>query len=454
VDAYEAQVLKFITAPKISKSALQDYMHNMKAIKETLYSKHKTLIQLVHNHNEHNRKWDNERRDDLACRANQACDRAAKKIAAVLDQRFNNHGAGYGGIAILTKNGSYITDDIKTTIIEKRTQDILKIVPNIRTRTQNPDQPDQETLERAYNLTDDEGKCSAARIALGRGTWNMTAMKYAAERDKNGGILKRILNTCGKYSTLCPYCFDTKTGEGKEDHPNHAAEECTHQSARTARAYLEAKTTERQWREGPLGKMNENVYIPSDGTPPRDTDQRTTELTPGETKNSIDTDTNKLIQIKHEDTTTQIQTTLHLYKHQSDNLTKFHTSTNDTRAKDRAETQHDIADLLTSAYKDHHKPNNNPLKYTHLAADTPIALLNWIHKYTRTTCQHMISPLFLTSGPFTEPPTFMPNSLTNEQMKRWNIKEEYEMLLGTIAEMKKVSYSPSNQTIESILKLA
>ena len=35
----------------------------------------------------------------------------------------------------------------------------------------------------------------------------------------------------------------------------------------------------------------------------------------------------------------------------------------------------------------------------------------------------------------------------------WNIKEEYEMLLGTIAEMKKVSYSPSNQTIESILKL-
>ena len=35
----------------------------------------------------------------------------------------------------------------------------------------------------------------------------------------------------------------------------------------------------------------------------------------------------------------------------------------------------------------------------------------------------------------------------------WSVKEEYEMLLQTIEEMKKVSYSPSNQTIESILKL-
>jgi len=36
----------------------------------------------------------------------------------------------------------------------------------------------------------------------------------------------------------------------------------------------------------------------------------------------------------------------------------------------------------------------------------------------------------------------------------WNVKEEYEMLQETIAELKKVSYSPSNQTIESVLKLA
>jgi hypothetical protein len=29
-------------------------------------------------------------------------------------------------------------------------------------------------------------------------------MKYAAKRYKNGGILKRVLNYCGKYDTFCP----------------------------------------------------------------------------------------------------------------------------------------------------------------------------------------------------------------------------------------------------------
>jgi hypothetical protein len=29
-------------------------------------------------------------------------------------------------------------------------------------------------------------------------------MKYAAKRYKNGGILKQVLNYCGKYDTFCP----------------------------------------------------------------------------------------------------------------------------------------------------------------------------------------------------------------------------------------------------------
>jgi hypothetical protein len=106
-------VLNFTTAPKISKSPLQDYMHDMKAIKGTLSTTHGTHTRLVHNHNEHSRPWDNEGRDDLACRANQACDRAAKKASAVVDQRFQHHGIGHGGITTLAKNVSYVTDDIK-----------------------------------------------------------------------------------------------------------------------------------------------------------------------------------------------------------------------------------------------------------------------------------------------------------------------------------------------------
>jgi hypothetical protein len=221
----------------------------MKAITESLKLIYETRTHLIHTHNEHGRQWDNEGRDDLPCRTNQACDRAAKKIAAVLDQRFQHHGTGHGGIATFSKNGSYITDDIKTVITEKRSQDLLKIIPQATARNLQSGQPDQQTRDIAYGLMDDEALCSAYRTILGRRRWTTPEMKYAAERDKHGGILKRILNSCGKYKTFCPYCFDTDTGEGKEDHPNHVTEECTHKSATAARANLEAKTIERRWRE-------------------------------------------------------------------------------------------------------------------------------------------------------------------------------------------------------------
>ena len=198
VDAYNSQVLNFITAPKISKSPLQDYMHDMKAIKESLQFVYETRTRLVHNHNEHSRQWDNEGRDDLACRANQACDRAAKKVAAVVDQRFQHHGIGHGCIATLAKNGSYITDDIKTVITEKRTQDLITILPHKTTTEPQHDQPDQQTRDMAHGLMDDEGLCCAGRTTLGRGRWTMTELKYAAQRDKNGGTLLQILNACGK----------------------------------------------------------------------------------------------------------------------------------------------------------------------------------------------------------------------------------------------------------------
>jgi hypothetical protein len=50
----------------------------------------------------------------------------------------------------------------------------------------------------AHGLMDDEGLCCAGRTTLGRGRWTMTELKYAAQRDKNGGTLLQILNACGK----------------------------------------------------------------------------------------------------------------------------------------------------------------------------------------------------------------------------------------------------------------
>ena len=418
VGAYESQVLNFTTAPKISKSPIQDYMHDMRAIEESLRTSYETQTHLIHNHNEHSRKWDNEARDDLACRANQACDRAAKKVAAVIDQRFQHHGPGHGGIAMLSKNGSTITDDIKTIITEKRTQDLLSLTSHATERQPQHDQPDQLTIDMASGLMDDEGACSAGRKTLGRGRWTMLELRYAAERDKNGGALKRILNACGKYSTLCPYCFNTATGEGKEDHPNHAAEECAHKSANAARTNLEAKTIERQWREGAIGKMNKNVYIHTEG----DTIQH-----PGDTLERTDEDEDKLTHISQRDVTTGTQRSINIYNHQVQTASKMHKNagTGVCEEEERIGIRHDIADLIWTAHKDHFNPSHNPkLRYTHLAADTPTPLLIWIRKYTRITCQHMTSPLFLNSGAFTEPPTLMPNSMTHEQKERWKMREQ------------------------------
>ena len=159
---------------------------------------------------------------------------------------------------------------------------------------------------------DDEALCSAGRITLGRGRWTMPEFKHAAQRDKNGGALRQILKACGKYSTLCPYCFNTETGEGKEDHPNHAADECTHKSANAARTNLEAKTIERQLSEGPMGKMNTNAYTHIEGEDPQL--QETNEA--GRPENPLETadpNENKLTRIINEDPTTGTQITLNIY---------------------------------------------------------------------------------------------------------------------------------------------
>jgi hypothetical protein len=253
----------------------------------------------------------------------------------------------------------------------------------------------------------------------------MQELTYAAERDKNGGALKRILNACGKYSTLCPYCFNTDTGEGKEDHPDHAATECTHKSANAARANLEAKTIERQLREGPQGKMNAYAYSLTERANqqlPEENDAQCPEDPP----EIADPNENKLTRILYDDTTTGAQRTLNIYNHQLQTLTKMHAGTGDTTDEGRKGLRRDTADLIWSAHNDHSNPSTDPtLKYTHLAADTPTPLLIWIKKYTRTTCQHMTSPLFLTLETFVEPPTLMPTSMTQGQKDRWKMKEQY-----------------------------
>jgi hypothetical protein len=253
-------------------------------------------------------------------------------------------------------------------------------------------------------------------------------MKIAAERDKNGGILKRILNACGKYSTLCPYCFDTETGESKEDTANHATEECTHKSATAARTNLEAKTLERQWREGPLGKLNENVYSHVDGETLHNTEWHPTSHT-GTALGATETKENDLTKIKHEEPTSRTLTTLNIYNHQLGTLSSMHTGAGTAGSSNKERSallRHDIADLLMSAHKDHANPNDNPtLRYTHLAADTPTTLLTWLKKYTRTTCQHLTSPLFLIPGIFSQTPTLMPSSRTLEQKQKWKMIEQY-----------------------------
>ncbi len=140
---------------------------------------------------------------------------------------------------------------------------------------------------------------------------------------KNGRTLKNILNACGKYNTLCPYCFNIDTGEGREDHPDHAVQDCTHKSAKVARDSLEAKTRERQWREGPFG-VQKHIYTQSDGTITWEIEPNTTTSDIlNSTQETTNMEVDKIVRINHEDALTGTQTTLHIYKHQFENLSKI-----------------------------------------------------------------------------------------------------------------------------------
>ena len=149
-----------------------------------------------------------------------------------------------------------------------------------------------------------------------------------------------------------------------------------------------------------LGKLNENVYAHVDGEILHNTEWHPTSHT-GTDLGATETKDNDLVHIKHEALISKTLTILNIYNHQLEALSNMHTGTVDSSNKERTVLRLDIADLLMSAHKDHTNPNDNPtLRYTHLAAETPTALLTWLKKYTRTTCQLLTSPLFLT--PYTD----------------------------------------------------
>ena len=173
--------------------------------------------------------------------------------------------------------------------------------------------------------------------------------------------------------------------------------------------------------------MNENVYTHIDGEIVRSSEWNTTPpphlgRDQGATAVTAMNEDN-LIKIRHEDPITRTHTTLKIYNHQIGSLSKSHSG--DNEKTDRLALLQDMAELIISAHKDHNHPIDDPaLKYSHLAADTPTTLLTWLKKHTRTTCQHLTIPLFMTPEIFTEPPTLMPSSRTVEQKLKWKMKEQ------------------------------
>ena len=167
--------------------------------------------------------------------ANQASDRAANKIAAVLEQRNPNTAEQ----ATLAKYGWIFTDDIKTVIIEKRSQEPTTRPTNARKKERAP-------------TTQYSKEGDGRRL-----------MKYAAKRYKNGGILKRVLNYCGNMTHSAPLLWYRH--RRRKSRPSRPRNLEMHSQIRNRCLDKPWSQNNRQLREGPLRKMNEKVHRQTDG---------------------------------------------------------------------------------------------------------------------------------------------------------------------------------------------
>jgi hypothetical protein len=133
-----------------------------------------------------------------------------------------------------------------------------------------------------------------------------------------------------------------------------------------------------------------------------------------------DEDENERTEIVHENKTTEKRTTLKLYKHQLNALLSLRAR----QTENPTDAKQEIADMLIRAHLGKQRSGQGKFKQKHLAADPPVALLNWISAFTKTERQHMASPLSLHPEIFSEPPTLMPGSTSEEQRGNWIAQEE------------------------------
>jgi hypothetical protein len=233
-------------------------MTNIQTTTDTLLLEQGITVLITHVHNEHGRKWDDENRDTLPCRANAADDRAAGLAAQTIDNRFKRI-LNHGKMMELATNGSIIHHDIKEVIQQRQTQVLLNAIrrspQNIRIYVKQADKAiiDTEASQAAYKLLRGEAHHSAARARLCRDRASMPELRNTATRDPHDKSLSKILKKCGEHANQCPWCYDPTTRKGQTDSREHRRDHCTHQETATTRRRLHILNQERHAREGTPG---------------------------------------------------------------------------------------------------------------------------------------------------------------------------------------------------------
>ena len=217
--AFNSHVKTSTTIPRVSKSGLQDHLFDLQQVQRALRNQHNINLDVTHDHNEHGQPWNDEHRDSLTCRLNQACDRAADKAALAIDERFRPIDPGHGPPATFVTGGIKITNVIETAIAAKQTHNHLALLRGhpkhhgTTARALEQGDVDAAAPESAFKQFTTETKHNTARIRVGRDHCsNMFKLYSKAKTDKNGKMLAAILNMCGPNKSQCPTALTQPPG--------------------------------------------------------------------------------------------------------------------------------------------------------------------------------------------------------------------------------------------------
>ena len=265
-----SQMKAKVSITKQAKSSPKMHAHDMHRIHDYLKGVYGVTIDTRHCKHERDREWNDEGRGDFQVKANGCTDsgaRAAAEFSPRVDGAAIPQERGVGSLTTWSVDGRKVGTDIKHIIADKIAHQhrcLVATAPTIGTtvRMVLAGHANVQATLKARKLMGQATRAAHARAVMGRNSRSMSGLSDAAKSTGSSSLLGWVLDECGsQYRELCPFCFDSETGEGHRDGRKHMRDECRHPAMQLARDLLTAWEAERVVRSGPPGHAERLLVV-------------------------------------------------------------------------------------------------------------------------------------------------------------------------------------------------